>query len=96
MRTGKNDSVARDLYGGAYDGIPKSVFAVVAWYLADACSSVGVGNDGELERLKDELKALRGQILDERQADVALAALCKSNTPRIGVARTNVCWKRQK
>ena len=74
MSIGKNDSIARHLYGEAYDRIPKSVFAVMAWYLADACSDDGVGNDGELARLQDELKALRGQVLDERQADRALAA----------------------
>lgn len=75
MRSGNNDDIARNLYGPAYDKIPKSVFAVMAWYLADACSDAGVGNDGELLRLQDELKALRGQILDVRQANRALAAL---------------------
>lgn len=75
MSIGKNDSTARHLYGEAYDKIPKSVFAVMAWYLADACSDEGVGNNGELARLEEELKALRGQVLDERQANRALAAI---------------------
>ena len=34
----KNDGVARSHWGEAYDEIPKSVFAAIAWHLANLAS----------------------------------------------------------
>lgn len=75
VRGGNGDRVARDLWGLAYDAIPKSVFAVVAWHLADCASDEGVGNDGEVRRFVEELEAMRSNgTLDERQVKRALRA----------------------
>ena len=75
MRGGHDDRVARNLWGAAYDAIPKSVFAVVSWYLADCASDEGVGNEGEVRRFVEELEAMRSNgILDERQVKRALSA----------------------
>lgn len=35
---GNYDHHARDLWGAAYDRIPKSVFATIAWHLANVAS----------------------------------------------------------
>ena len=79
MGTGNNDGVAREIWGSAYDAIPKSVFAVLAWYLAppaDCASDEGVGNDGELRRFAEELEAMHSNgILGERQVKRAQRAL---------------------
>lgn len=77
----KDDHAARMLLGPAYDRIPKSVFAVAAYYLADACSDEGVGNDGAIKRLRKEFEALGGQVIEAAQAKRALAALAKAVTP---------------
>ena len=77
----KDDSAARELFGPAYEGIPKSVFAVVSYYLADACSDEGVGAGAALKRLREEIDALDGQIIDPAQAKRALAALAKAVQP---------------
>ena len=78
MRCGNDDSIARDLWGQAYDAIPKSVFAVVAWYLADCASDEGVGNGGELRRFIEELEAMGSNgILDERQVKKALRSVAR-------------------
>jgi hypothetical protein len=74
----KSDQVARELFGPAYDGIPKSVFAVAAFYLADACSELGAGQGDELNRLAHEFSCLAGQVIDPEQAKRALAALRKA------------------
>ena len=50
----KNDSEAVALWGAAYGDIPKSVFAVMAWHLADCCS----GEDGAVARAIEEIEAL--------------------------------------
>lgn len=76
---GKQDRAARELFGPAYDGIPKSVFAVAAYYLADACSDEGVGQGAALKRLREEIDALDGQIIDPVQAKRARAALAKAS-----------------
>lgn len=77
----KDDHAARMLFGPAYERIPKSVFAVAAYYLADACSEEGVGNDGAIKRLREEFEALGGQVIDPAQAKRARAALAKAVTP---------------
>jgi hypothetical protein len=76
VATANNDSVAREIRGSAYDAIPKSVFGVVVWYLADCASDGGVDNDGELQRFAEELEAMHSNgILGERQVKRAQRAL---------------------
>lgn len=77
MSVGKDDGTARHLFGDAYDRIPKSVFAVAAYYLADACSDAGVGNDQAIERLREEFRCLAGQVIDPAQAGRAERALAR-------------------
>lgn len=73
----KNDATARSIWGAAtYEAIPKSVFAVVAWYLADCASNAGVGNGGEINRFLEELDAMQANgILDEKQIAKVKAAI---------------------
>ena len=79
MNVNKNDSAARELFGSdAYDRIPKSVFAVAAYYLADACSDAGVGNGQAIERLREEFRCLSEQVIDPAQAKRADAALARA------------------
>jgi hypothetical protein len=59
-------SVINTMGLAVFDAIPKSVLAVMVWYLADACSDRGVGNDGEFERMREELDALVGSGLIEK------------------------------
>jgi hypothetical protein len=75
MSIGKQDAAARELLGPAYDSIPKSVFAVAAYYLADICSDEGVGNGRALNRLREEFDCIGGQVIDRKQADRAIRAL---------------------
>jgi len=74
----KNDHEARRLWGAAYDGIPKSVFAVMAYYLAG--NSVDSAEDPAQvrARLLEEIDALSGQIIDKHQGDAALKAARKA------------------
>lgn len=74
----KNDGAAHQLFGKAYDKIPKSVFAAAAFYLADCCSDAGVGNGGAIKRLKEEFDALGGQVIDRDQAVRAIKALASA------------------
>lgn len=62
----KNDTEARYLWGAAYDAIPKSAFAVVAWHLANLCGDGEAG--GAVERFAEELHALGlNDIIDAKQ-----------------------------
>ena len=74
----KNDRAARVLWGDAYDAVPKSVFAVMAFYLAGGC--VDSAEDFNLVRCRliDEIEALSGQIIDKRQGDAAMKAMQKA------------------
>jgi hypothetical protein len=70
-----NDNAAINLWGEAYARIPKSVFAIVAWYLADICNDVGAGNGQAVARFIEELDALRSNgILNLDQVRRARAA----------------------
>lgn len=69
MAIGKNDAAAREHWGVAYDQIPKSVFAVLAWRLADRLGAYPEGICIE------ELRALGNQIIDLKQADRAIKAI---------------------
>lgn len=69
---GKADQHARKHWGKAYDAIPKSVFATVAWHLANFASD---GGNAEA-RFVEELKAmLDNGIIDERQTKPAIKAI---------------------
>lgn len=72
----KKDGSARKAWGKAYDAIPKSVFALVAWHLANV-SSENADGDGEAEkRFIEELAALRdGEHLDHSQANQSIKAI---------------------
>ena len=74
----KDDSVARQLWGDAYEKIPKSLFAVVAWYVCDVASNEGAGNGGELRRFLEELDAMEtNQIVSAAQIKRARTAIAK-------------------
>lgn len=78
--TFKHDYEAVALWGPAYADIPKSVFAVVAWYLADISSEAGADNGQAQARFIEELKALRGNgILPAEQVARALSSLARWN-----------------
>lgn len=74
MAIGKNDQVARDLFGHSYDAIPKSVFAVMAYYLAGNSVDSAEDDNQVRARILEELEALSGQILPERQGRAAIKA----------------------
>ena len=60
----KNDVAARQAYGQAYDGIPKSVFALLAWHLANQVSGEADALGAAEQQLMQEINALvrQGQI----------------------------------
>lgn len=69
MSINKADSHARACWGEAYDNIPKSVFATVAWHLA----SVSGDSPGAF---LEQLRALADNgTLPERQANACAKAL---------------------
>jgi hypothetical protein len=75
----KLDAHAAGHWGRAYDDIPKSVFATVAWHLAnvasDSCDTPGAAE----ARFREELAALSlSGILPETQAKRAEAAVAKA------------------
>lgn len=69
----KNDGSARMLWGRCYDSIPKSVFAIVAFYFLERCD--GEVSMAELAREIDTL-ALNG-IIGRTQANRCIAAIIK-------------------
>lgn len=69
----KNDSEAQALWASAYDAIPKSVFAVACWHLADLASDDG---SSATERMAEEVRALAlNGLITEAQAKSALKHL---------------------
>jgi len=70
MAIGKNDLAAREHWGAAYDAVPKSVYAVLAWRLADR-----LGEGEAVAICIEELEALGGQIIDARQASRAVKSI---------------------
>ena len=66
---------ARSYWGDAYDRIPKSVFATVAWHLANVASGTADTQGAAEQRFIDEVAALaRADIIPERQAKSVTAA----------------------
>lgn len=74
----KNDAAARRAWGRAYGDIPKSVFALVAWHLANMASD-RAGEPGAAELMVvSEIKALaEGGHMDKKQALAAAKAIAK-------------------
>lgn len=71
MSIGKHDAPARELWGVAYDDIPKAVFAVVAYSLA-------ARDNGAVSTFGEQVSALtRGGIIDQAQSRRVLKALAK-------------------
>jgi len=75
----KKDRAARLAWGSAYDDVPKSVFALLAWHLANVASGTADEDGAAQARFIEELAALRdGQHLDKAQADAAIRALSRA------------------
>lgn len=76
MAIGKNDQQAREHWGSAFDAIPKSVFAVAAWHLANVSSGTCDAPGAAEKRFLEELEALNASgILEDRQFKVAKRAM---------------------
>ena len=74
----KNDDHAKELWGAAYDSIPKSVFATIAWHLANEASGSADTPGAAVARFMAELNALgAGNIIPQKQVAPACRALCK-------------------
>lgn len=72
----KQDRSARLAWCEAYDAIPKSVFALAAWHLANVCSDSADADGAAERRMIEELEALRdGDHLPRAQADRAIKAI---------------------
>jgi hypothetical protein len=75
----KQDRSARLAWGDAYDAIPKSVFALSAWHLANVASDSADASGAAERRMVEELVALRdGGHLPTEQADRAIKAIAKA------------------
>lgn len=71
----KQDGAARRAWGDAYDAIPKSVFALAAWHLANVASG-SADEPGAAElRMIEELEALQYGHLQQAQATRAIKAI---------------------
>lgn len=72
----KQDASARRAWGDAYAAIPKSVFAIAAWHLANVCSEAADMSGAAEARMIEGLRALRdGGHLPRVQADRAIKAI---------------------
>ena len=80
MAVNKNDMLAREHWGSeVYDSIPKSVFAAVAWHLANIGSAKPDAPGAAEARFIEELRALGNcGLIPEQQAKAALRALTKA------------------
>ena len=67
-RGSKNDQHAKQHWGHVYDAIPKSVFATIAWHLANLASDKADTEGAAEMRFLEELKALvDGDIIPKSQ-----------------------------
>lgn len=71
----KQDGAARRAWGDAYDSIPKSVFAIAAWHLANVASGNADAVGAAEQRMIEELEALQYGHLPQAQATRAIKAL---------------------
>lgn len=75
MAANKNDFAARVRWGEVYDKTPKSVFAVVAWHLANIASDEPDAPGAAEARFVEELRALMDNyLLPAEQAKAVLRA----------------------
>lgn len=89
MPINKNDIHAREHWGRAYDATPKSVFATLAWHLANRASGYA-GEPGAAEATAhDEIRALlKSGILPDGQASRAMKALVDAAEPDLSAFMT--------
>ena len=79
MGTTKNDGHAHRHWGAAYDAIPKSVWASVAWHLANLASGECDTPGAAEMRFAEEVGALADNgIIPKPQAIAAVRALSKA------------------
>lgn len=71
----KQDRAARRAWGEAYDAIPKSVFALAAWHLANVASGTADADGAAELRMIEELEALACGHLPEAQAHRSIKAI---------------------
>lgn len=75
----KQDDHAARYWGDAYDAIPKSVFATVAWHLANLASGTADAAGAAEAAFRSELTVLmNGGVIPEAQGKRALAAIAKA------------------
>lgn len=71
----KRDGIAKETWGDLYDAIPKSVFALAAWHLANLASGYLDAPGAAENRFATEVYALSFQHIDEAQSKRVLKAL---------------------
>lgn len=72
----KNDMQARALFGSAYDDIPKSVMATLAWHFANRLSGEADAPGSAEREIEQELMTLaRAGIVGEAQVRLAASAI---------------------
>jgi hypothetical protein len=77
--TMKNDVIAREHWGELYDKVPKSVFAVVAWHLANIASGSPDIPESAMSRFVEEVEALEANgLIPEGQARTVIRAFGKA------------------
>lgn len=81
MAGSKSDDHARNLWGAAYDSIPKSVFATLAWHLAAQCNGESADDtDATFLKFYDELRVLgHNGIIPKSQVLAAIRSFEKGD-----------------
>ena len=80
----KQNANGSDHWGRAYTAIPKNVFAVVAWHLANVASGTADAPGAAKQRFSDELTALyHNGIISKAQWKVSLQSLINSSPPSV-------------
>ena len=72
----KNDNEAQARWGRAYSAIPKSVFAITAWHLANVASGSADADGAAESRFREEVSALASAgLITPNQFRAAMRAL---------------------
>jgi hypothetical protein len=74
MSRGKKDAQAKAAYGSAYDAIPKSVFATIAWHLANEASGTCDAPGAAESRFIEEWDCLIANGLIEQKVPASIRA----------------------
>jgi hypothetical protein len=75
----KADRAAKMALGEVYDAVPKSAWALIAFYLAEICREDDTGDAGIFARLLEEADALTtNQIMPEAHSKAMRAAIAKA------------------